>query len=43
MQCTNTTGSHTYYFDDIITFRDSISLGRQNCTLNFTKSGMRTI
>jgi hypothetical protein len=24
MQCTNTTGSHTYYFDDIITFRDGI-------------------
>ncbi len=35
----NTTGSDTYYFDDIITFRDGISLDLQNCTLNFTKRG----
>lgn len=35
----NTTGSDTYYFDDIITFRDGIGLDLQNCTLNFTKSG----
>jgi hypothetical protein len=35
----NTTGSDTYYFDDIITFRDGIRLDLQNCTLNFTKNG----
>src|ERR1022692_4494336 len=39
LQFSNTTGSDTYYFDDIITFRDGISLDLQNCTLNFTKSG----
>lgn len=39
LQFTNTTGSDTYYFDDIITFRDGISLDLGNCTLSFTKSG----
>jgi hypothetical protein len=39
LQFPNATGSDTYYFDDIITFRDGISLDLQNCTLNFTKSG----
>jgi hypothetical protein len=39
LQFPNTTGTDTYYFDDIITFRDGISLDLQNCTLNFTKSG----
>jgi hypothetical protein len=39
LQFTNTTGADTYFFDDIITFRDGISLDLQNCTLNFTKSG----
>ena len=34
----NTTGVDTYYFDDIITFRDGISLDLQNATLNFTKN-----
>ncbi|MGO8828551.1 MAG: hypothetical protein ACLQT5_04840 [Steroidobacteraceae bacterium] len=39
LQFPNATGSDTYYFDDIITFRDGISLDLQNCTLNFTKIG----
>lgn len=39
LQFPNTTGSDSYYFDDIITFRDGISLDLQNCTLAFTKSG----
>jgi hypothetical protein len=39
LQFSNTTGSDIYYFDDIITFRDGISLDLHNCTMNFTKSG----
>src|SRR5579863_7344192 len=38
LQFPNATGADTYYFDDIITFRDGISLDLQNCTLNFTKT-----
>ena len=39
LQFSNTTGSDVYHFDDIITFRDGISLDLQNCTLIFTKTG----
>jgi len=39
LQFPNTTGSDTYFFDDIVTFRDGLSLDLQNCTLSFSKSG----
>jgi len=35
----NSSGSDIYHFDDIITFRDGISLDLQNCTLKFVKAG----
>jgi hypothetical protein len=39
LRFSNITGADTYFFDDIITFRDGISLDLQNCTLNFRKDG----
>jgi len=37
----NTTGKDTYYFNDIIPFRDGISLDLQGCVLHFSKTGVR--
>jgi hypothetical protein len=35
----NSTGSDTYFFDDVVTFRDGIELDLDGCTLDFTKTG----